>query len=137
MSRIKVAINGFGRIGRLTFRALLEKPEVEVVSINDLTDPKTLAHLLKYDSVHDRFNGTVSVQDGSIVVNGKAIQITAEKDPSKLPHAANGVDVVLESDGPLCGRCRCWPSFAGRRQEGYHIGPGQRQGANHCTGRER
>ncbi len=99
MSRIKVAINGFGRIGRLTFRALLQKPDVEVVSINDLTDPKTLAHLLKYDSVHGRFNGTVSVQDGSIVVNGKAIQITAEKDPAKLPHAANGIDVVLESTG--------------------------------------
>lgn len=99
MSQIRVAINGFGRIGRLTFRALLQKSDVEVVSINDLTDPKTLAHLLKYDSVHGRFNGTVSVKDGSIVVNGKAIQITAEKDPSKLPHAANKIDVVLESTG--------------------------------------
>lgn len=99
MSRIKVAINGFGRIGRLTFRALLQKSDVEVVSINDLTDPETLAHLLRYDSVHGRFNGQVSVQDGSIVVNGKAIQITAEKDPKNLPHGKNGIDVVLESTG--------------------------------------
>lgn len=96
---IKVAINGFGRIGRLTFRCLLNKPNVEVVAINDLTDNHTLAHLLKYDSVHGRFNGTVSADDKFIHVNGKAIHAYAEKDPAALPWSQLGVDVVLESTG--------------------------------------
>lgn len=96
---IKVAINGFGRIGRLTFRALLNKPNVEVVLINDLTNPNTLAHLLRYDSVHGRFNGTVEVVEGGLKVNGNTIKVTAEKDPKNLPHAAHSIDVVLESTG--------------------------------------
>lgn len=99
MSKIKVAINGFGRIGRLTFRALLLKENVEVVAINDLTDTTTLAHLLKYDSVHGRFNGTVEATKTGIVVNGQEIQITAERDPKNLPWGKLGVDVVLESTG--------------------------------------
>ncbi len=96
---IRVAINGFGRIGRLTFRALLLKPNVEVVAINDLTSPATLAHLLKYDSVHGRFDGTVKVVEGGLEVNGKHIIITAEREPKNLPWAANKIDVVLESTG--------------------------------------
>lgn len=96
---IRVAINGFGRIGRLTFRALQSKSNVEVVAINDLTNPATLAHLLKYDSVHGRFNGTVKVVDGGLEVNGKFILVTAERDPKNLPWAANKIDVVLESTG--------------------------------------
>jgi glyceraldehyde 3-phosphate dehydrogenase len=99
MSQIKVAINGFGRIGRLTFKALLEKNNVEVVAINDLTNPKTLAHLLKYDSVHGRFQGTVVAENDGIVVNGKKIRIYAERDPKNLPWGQIGVDVVLESTG--------------------------------------
>jgi glyceraldehyde 3-phosphate dehydrogenase len=99
MSQIKVAINGFGRIGRLTFKALLEKNNVEVVAINDLTDPKTLAHLLKYDSVHGKFQGTVTSENDGIVVNGKKIRIYAERDPKNLPWGQIGVDVVLESTG--------------------------------------
>lgn len=99
MKKIKVAINGFGRIGRLTFRRLLEKENVEVVAINDLTDNATLAHLLKYDSVHGRFNGTVSSDADSITVNGKAIKSFAERDPKLLPWASLGIDVVLESTG--------------------------------------
>lgn len=99
MSMIKVAINGFGRIGRLTFKYLLEKENVEVVAINDLTDPLTLAHLLKYDSVHGRFDGTVEVSGNSLVVNGKAIGITAERSPKNLPWSKLGVDIVLESTG--------------------------------------
>lgn len=94
----KVAINGFGRIGRLTFRVLLEKG-IEVVAINDLTDTKTLAHLLKYDSNQGGFNGTVEATADSIIVNGKAIKVTAERDPAALPWAELGVDVVLESTG--------------------------------------
>jgi glyceraldehyde 3-phosphate dehydrogenase len=99
MKKIKVAINGFGRIGRLTFRRLLEKENVEIVAINDLTDNATLAHLLKYDSVHGRFNGTVSSDSDSITVNGKAIKSFAERDPKLLPWASLGIDVVLESTG--------------------------------------
>jgi len=99
MKKIKVAINGFGRIGRLTFRRLLEKENVEVVAINDLTDNATLAHLLKYDSVHGRFNGTVSSDANSITVNGKKIKSFAERDPKLLPWASLGIDVVLESTG--------------------------------------
>lgn len=99
MKKIKVAINGFGRIGRLTFRRLLEKENVEVVAINDLTDNATLAHLLKYDSVHGRFNGTVTSDANSITVNGKAVKSFAERDPKLLPWASLGIDVVLESTG--------------------------------------
>lgn len=99
MSKIKVAINGFGRIGRLSFKQLLNKDNVEVVAINDLTDTKTLAHLLKYDSVHGRFPGEISHTDKSIIVNGKSISVTAEKDPANLPWKASGIDVVLESTG--------------------------------------
>ena len=94
----KVAINGFGRIGRLAFKVLLDKG-VEVVAINDLTDNKTLAHLLKYDSVHGRFNGTVSYDEEYLTINGKKIHALAEPNPEKLPWADLGVDVVLESTG--------------------------------------
>lgn len=95
----KIAINGFGRIGRLALRRILEVPGLEVVAINDLTDTKMLAHLLKYDSAQGRFNGTVEVKEDSFVVNGKEIKIFAEKDPSKLPWKELGIDVVLECTG--------------------------------------
>jgi glyceraldehyde 3-phosphate dehydrogenase len=97
--KIRVAINGFGRIGRLTFKALLAKENVEVVAINDLTDTKTLAHLLKYDSVHGKFAGTVSATPQSLVVNGKEIKIFAERNPAALPWGAHQIDVVIESTG--------------------------------------
>ncbi|MEM9983171.1 MAG: type I glyceraldehyde-3-phosphate dehydrogenase [Bacteroidota bacterium] len=99
MSKIKVAINGFGRIGRLSFKALLHKPNIEVVAINDLTDNATLAHLLKYDSVHGRFEGTVAANEENIIVNDTSIQAFAEKDPKALPWGKLGVDVVLEATG--------------------------------------
>ncbi|MFT6053735.1 MAG: glyceraldehyde 3-phosphate dehydrogenase [Roseivirga sp.] len=99
MSKTKVAINGFGRIGRLTFKVLLSKKNIEVVAINDLTDTATLAHLLKYDSVHGRFDGTVTSTPDGIVVNGKEIKIYAEREPANLPWGKLGVDVVLESTG--------------------------------------
>lgn len=96
---MKVAINGFGRIGRLTFRNLLKNENVEVVAINDLTDNDTLAHLLRYDSAHGRFPGEVSVEGESLIVNGKKIAALAERDPEKLPWGDMGVDIVLESTG--------------------------------------
>ncbi len=98
MSR-KIAINGFGRIGRVVFRILESDPTLEVVAINDLTDPTTLAHLLKYDSVHRTFDADVSVVDGSLVVNGRTIRTTAERDPAKLAWDAVGAELVLECTG--------------------------------------
>ena len=117
MSKIKVAINGFGRIGRLTFKALLEKENVEVVAINDLTDNKTLAHLLKYDSVHGKFNGTISYTDDKFVVNGKDIHVYAERNPADLPWKKLGVDVVLESTG----------IFTDKEGAGKHLTAGARK----------
>jgi glyceraldehyde 3-phosphate dehydrogenase len=97
----KVAINGFGRIGRLVARAILERPDcgLELVSVNDLADAKSNAWLFKHDSVHGKFPGDVSVDGNDIVVNGKHIQVTAERDPANLPHKANGIDIALECTG--------------------------------------
>ncbi len=103
---IKVAINGFGRIGRLVFRKGLEKG-FEFVGINDLTDAATLAHLLKYDSVHGKFAGTVEAGQNSIIVNGKEIKIFAEKNPAALPWKSLGVDVVVEATGVFKSREQC------------------------------
>ncbi len=99
MARIKVAINGFGRIGRLTFKALLAQGNVDIVAINDLTDVKTLVHLLRYDSVHGRFQGDVSITETGFNINGAAVKVFAERDPMQLPWGNLGVDVVLESTG--------------------------------------
>jgi glyceraldehyde 3-phosphate dehydrogenase len=101
---VKVAINGFGRIGRNVFRAAQGVKEFEIVAVNDLTDPATLAHLLKYDSVHGLFAGEVSAADNAIIVDGKAIQVCKEKDPAALPWKALGVDVVIESTGRFTDR---------------------------------
>jgi glyceraldehyde 3-phosphate dehydrogenase len=99
MKKIKVAINGFGRIGRISFRVMLGFENIEVVAINDLTDSKTLAHLLKYDSIHGIINADVKSTDKAIIVNGKRIDVFAEKDPANLPWKALGIDVVIESTG--------------------------------------
>ncbi len=96
---IKVGINGFGRIGRLVFKAAQAKNDLEFVAVNDLTDAKTLGHLLKYDSVHGKFPGTVEVEGDSIVVNGKSLKVLSERDPANLPWADLGVDIVIESTG--------------------------------------
>jgi len=95
----KVAINGFGRIGRLTFRNLVANNRVEVVAINDLTKTEVLAHLLKYDTAHGKFQGTVEHTENSLIINGKSIQVTAIKDPAQLPWGQLGIDVVIESTG--------------------------------------
>ena len=101
---VKVAINGFGRIGRLALRLMIDNPEFEVVAINDLTDAKTLAHLFKYDSAQGRFNGEIEVKEGAFVVNGKEIKVTAKSNPAELPWGELGVDVVLECTGFLASK---------------------------------
>lgn len=114
---IKFAINGFGRIGRNVVRAALETKGVELVGINDLTDAKTLAHLLKYDSVHGKFKGEVFAKDGLLVINNKEVLVTAEKDPANLPWAKLGVDVVLE----------CTGVFSKREQAAKHLTAGAKK----------
>jgi len=99
MAKVKVGINGFGRIGRLVFRQAIDNPEMEIVGINDLTDVKTLAHLLKYDSSHKKFKGEVSIEGDNLVVNGKTIAVCAERDPAALPWASLGASLVVESTG--------------------------------------
>lgn len=99
MSTVKVAINGFGRIGRLVYRQIYNMKGIDVVAINDLTSPKVLAHLLKYDSAQGRFDADVKVSDDSITVNGDLVKIYAQKDPSQIPWGSHDVDVVIESTG--------------------------------------
>ena len=99
MSKKQIAINGFGRIGRLVFRIIQERDDMEVVSINDLTDVETLAHLLKYDSAQGRFNGDVTADGGNIVVNGSVIKVLSERNPADLPWGPMNIDVVVESTG--------------------------------------
>ncbi len=99
MSTIKVGINGFGRIGRLVFRAMAERSNIEVVGINDLIDAEYMAYMLKYDSVHGTFKGEVSVQGNNLVVNGKTIRVTAEKDPNNLKWNEVGAEYIVESTG--------------------------------------
>lgn len=96
---IKVGINGFGRIGRFVFRASVERNDIEVVGINDLIDVDYMAYMLKYDSTHGRFNGTVEVKDGNLIVNGKTVRVTAERNPADLKWDEIGVDVVAEATG--------------------------------------
>lgn len=95
----KVGINGFGRIGRMVFRAMLETSELEVVAINDITDAKTLAHLLKYDSIHRKLNNQIEAKDDSLIVDGKVIKIYAERDPGNIPWKNHGIEYVVESTG--------------------------------------
>lgn len=114
---VNVAINGFGRIGRLALRLMIENPEFNVVAINDLTDAKTLAHLFKYDSSQGRFNGEIEVKEGAFVVNGKEIKVTAERNPADLPWKELNVDVVLE----------CTGFFTSQEKAGLHLQAGAKK----------
>jgi len=96
---MKIGINGFGRIGRLAFRAAINKPNIEIVGINDLVDPDYMAYMLKYDSTHGEFKGTIAVEGGHLIVNGKTIRVTAEKDPANLKWNEVGAEVIIESTG--------------------------------------
>lgn len=104
---IKVGINGFGRIGRNVFRAIVERGGIDVLAVNDLTDAKSLGILLKYDTVHGKFAGTIEAGEKSLLVNGKEVKLLMEKDPSKLPWKALGVDIVIESTGMFTSRADC------------------------------
>ena len=99
MSKIKIGINGFGRIGRLVFRAAQSRDDIQVVAINDLIDVEYMAYMLKYDTMHGKFNGTIEVKEGKLVVNGNAIRITAEKNPADLKWGEIGAEYVVESTG--------------------------------------
>ncbi|MFN6945907.1 MAG: type I glyceraldehyde-3-phosphate dehydrogenase [Cytophagaceae bacterium] len=99
MGKIKVGINGFGRIGRLVFRAAIERQDIQIVGINDLIDVEYMSYMLKYDSTHGRFQGTVEVKDGKLVVNGQSIRVTAEKDPANLKWGDVGAEYIVESTG--------------------------------------
>jgi len=99
MSKIKIGINGFGRIGRIAFRAAVNRPNVEIVGINDLLDVEHLAYLLKYDSVHGKFDGSVEVKNGNLVVNGKEIRISAERNPEDLKWGEVGAEIILDCTG--------------------------------------
>jgi len=114
---VRVAINGFGRIGRLVFRNGFDKRGLEFVAVNDLTDPATLAHLLKYDSVHGRFPAEVRVAKGGIRVGGRTLKVLSEKDPEKLPWRKLGVDVVIEATG----------RFRARKDAGKHLAAGAKK----------
>ena len=117
MAKKRIAINGFGRIGRLTFRNLVKNENVEVVAINDLTDNATLAHLLKYDTMHGRFDGTVTSTDEALIVNGNSIAALAVKNPAELPWKDLGVDVVLE----------CTGIFLDKEKAGLHLQAGAKR----------
>ncbi|MBI2720598.1 MAG: type I glyceraldehyde-3-phosphate dehydrogenase [Bacteroidetes bacterium] len=99
MNKIRVAINGFGRIGRVYFRNAILNPQIEIIAINDVTDIETLAHLLKYDSIHRAFPGDIKIEGKDLLVNGKKIKIVSAKDPSQLPWKENNIDIVVECSG--------------------------------------
>ncbi len=114
---VKIGINGFGRIGRLVFRVAHQRDDVEVVAVNDITDAKTLAHLLKYDSVHGKFSGTIEAKGNAIIVDGKEIRVLAERDPGNLPWKEMGVEMAVESTG----------IFRKREQIAKHLDAGARK----------
>ncbi len=114
---MKIAINGFGRIGRISLRTLLQKRGIEVLAINDITDTQTLAHLFKYDSVHRGFQGSVIAESDQLIINNKSIRVFAEKDPSNLPWKELGIDLVIEATG----------KFLTKEKAGLHIRAGAKQ----------
>jgi len=114
---MRVAINGFGRIGRIFLRNVISDPEIQVIAINDLADTETLAHLFKYDSVHRTFNGTVASDAGNLYINGKSIKVLSEREPAKLPWAELDIDLVIESTG----------KFTAKTGAGQHLAAGAKQ----------
>mgnify|MGYP001247399974 FL=1 len=124
---VKIGINGFGRIGRLVFRAGEKRPEMEIVAINDLMDAKTNAHLLKYDSIHGTYERDVKAGDGYIDVGGRTIKVFAEKDPAKLPWGDLGVDIVIESTGVFRSKEKASAHLAGGAKKVVITAPGKNE----------
>ncbi len=137
---VKVGINGFGRIGRLVFRTIKQRypnADIEVVAVNDLFDPETNAHLLKYDSTYGHYNGTVGVKDGHLVVDGKTITVSAERDPGAIKWKDAGVDIVIEFDRFLHGWHQgCCPHPSGWCEESHYLGPCQERRHHNCARRQ-
>ena len=124
---VKIGINGFGRIGRLVFRAGEKRPEMEIVAINDLMDAKTNAHLLKYDSIHGTYEGDVKAGDGYIDVGGRTVKVFAEKDPTKLPWGDLGVDIVIESTGVFRSKEKASAHLTGGAKKVIITAPGKNE----------
>ena len=124
---IRIGINGFGRIGRMFYRAALDKKDLEVVAVNDITDAPTLAHLLKYDSIHGTLHHQVKAEGDQIMVDGHAFHVVAERDPAKLPWKELGVQVVVESTG----------LFTARDKAALHLSAGREEGRDQRAGRRR
>lgn len=123
---LKIGINGFGRIGKLVFRLLQEKPDIEIVGINDPADITTLAHLLKYDSAHGRFSGSIEISDHKLIINGKPIQVYHERIPADIPRTMHGADVVIEASG----------LFTARQQLSQHLSSGARKVILTCPAKD-
>src|SRR5437868_81537 len=135
MAKIRIGINGFGRIGRGFVRCLAATPDVfDVVLVNDLTDVGTLAHLLKHDSVHGRFPGSVEIKDGAIVVNGQAVRISAEKDPAAIKWRDAGVDIVVESTGKFVDKDGAGKHRAGGAKKVVISAPAKNPDVTLCMG---
>ena len=145
---IRVGINGFGRIGRLVFRAMENDPAVEVVAVNDLTDAKTLAHLLKYDSVHGKFGRKVEVVEGGFVVHAlehggqtmgttRTVKVLAERNPADLPWGELGVDLVVESTGFFTDATKAQAHIDAGAKKRHHLRSGVQRGHHHRHGRQR
>ncbi len=136
----RVGINGFGRIGRQSLKAILDRHphDIEVVAINDITDSATNAHLFRYDSTYGRFDGTVEVVDNDdIAINGKKIRVFAQKDPAEIPWAEEGAQIVIESTGFFTDATKAKAHLHDTREEGHHLGASQERGHHHRTRRER
>jgi glyceraldehyde 3-phosphate dehydrogenase len=135
MSKVRIGINGFGRIGRGFVRCLAETPGVfDLVLINDLTDAKTLAHLLRHDSLHGRYPGTVAIQDGALVVDGAPVKITAEKDPAAIPWKDAGVDIVIEATGRFVDKDSAGKHRAGGAKKVIISAPAKSPDVTLCMG---
>jgi glyceraldehyde 3-phosphate dehydrogenase len=132
----KIGINGFGRIGRLVFRAAVNNPNVEVVGINDLIDVDYMAYMLKYDSTHGRFQGEVAVENGSLIVNGAKIRVTAERNPADLKWSDVGAEVVVESTGLFLTDETARKHIEAGAKKSSTFGPFQRFYSYVCNGRE-
>ncbi|MGN6109170.1 MAG: type I glyceraldehyde-3-phosphate dehydrogenase, partial [Kofleriaceae bacterium] len=135
MAKVRIGINGFGRIGRGFVRCLAAAPDTfDLVLINDLTDVKTLGHLLKYDSVHGRFPGTVEVKDNALVINGDVVQISAEKDPAAIKWKDAGVDIVIESTGRFVDKESAGKHLAGGAKKVIISAPAKNPDVTLCMG---